>query len=94
METATRLTLWSGTGRWANPYPSPFAPADYPVPEEPMNISEVSTMQSVPPLRKLLGEVAVLINEHGPDSPVVQMFIDQHRNDDPEFVELCKPAKR
>ena len=51
-------------------------------------------MQSVPPLRKLLGEVAVLINEHGPDSPVVQMFIDQHRNDDPEFVELRKPAKR
>ncbi len=40
-------------------------------------------------VRMLLADVAALINEQGPDSPVVLAFIEQHR-DNAEFVELAQ----
>jgi len=40
-------------------------------------------------VRKLLADVAALINQYGPDSVEVQAFIDLHR-DNAEFVELAQ----
>ena len=45
---------------------------------------------------ELLAECATRIIDHGPDSPEVQAFIDQHQ-DNTEFVELsetCRALKR
>lgn len=43
-------------------------------------------------VRELLAECASKIIDHGPDSPEVQVFIDQHR-DDAEFVECAELAR-